>query len=186
MSGGCGCRVELRLNEGVSQTGGEHDPDEEAAIVYCATHAAAFRLAELVHDLVEVSATAPTMSREGFAAAVLDPVLPRARALLQEIDGPPGEAAGRAVGLTGEALIERLAREAATRVVGRVWVKHATGEILIAECAAALRAALDEAAKVAREALEPEGCDLQRNECLSCNGAETIAAAIEALKEPAR
>lgn len=47
-------------------------------------------------------------------------------------------------------LAERLAREAVVKVVGRVWVKHQSGEVLIEACAAAIRQALDEAARAVR------------------------------------
>ena len=93
---GCGCRVEPVLAQTEVRTS---TPDANGwpapvatqthaighHIVYCPTHAAAERLAELARELIEAMDGAPVTSVEAFAAAVRDPLGPRVRALLEEI-----------------------------------------------------------------------------------------------------
>ena len=163
----CGCRIErMAVTSGAWTT-------FPAVIVSCATHAAAFRLAELVHDLVEVSAAAPTMSREVFAAAVRDPVLPRARALVQEIDGRAPR---------GEALPERLAEE----VYDALLRPPLPGEG-VEPLTAAIRTALDAAkAAICRYCRDGWPVEGGRHTAKAGGAIPCVAAAIEALKEPAR
>lgn len=47
----CGCRVERSQGEGEAQTGAAPTPELDS-IAYCPTHAAAFRLAEMLRGLV--------------------------------------------------------------------------------------------------------------------------------------
>lgn len=75
-------------------------------------------------------------------------------------------------------LADRLAREAVALSLGQ------DREALIAQVAAAIREALTEAAKVAREEITANGCDDHAGKyCdMNCVGMRRIAAAIEALK----